>query len=358
MKPEPFPQRPSMVSHTAEVLRKGFVENRWGSGLPGERQLCIQIGVSRTTLRKAFEKLRAEGLIETSHGRISKPTKKASRAKKTSASRKVLVLSPDPLHSMAARALYIIDELRSVLAETGHRLEIRIFHPRPGQCEAAIDAIASAEPDAIWILYQQGMETHAGFHERKLPCIVFGTQNAGFPMPAVDIDRRATCRHAVSPLLSRGHSPERIALIVPTVTLPGDLEAIAGLREILGANGQVFEIAPSAASVPAAFDRMLARLHPPMALIFARSRHAVCALTHYSMVRGLRVPQDVSAICINDDPVFDSFRPEVSRYQQDNSGIARSLAALVLRVASGGAPGKKMTVFFPEFIPGQTVARH
>ncbi len=255
-----------MVSHTVEVLRKGFSENRWASGLPGERQLCVQIGVSRATLRKALERLRAEGLVETSHGRISKPTKKAARARKTSASRKILVLSPDPLHRMAARALYIIDELRSVLAETGHRLEIRVFHPRPGQSESSIDTIASAEPDAIWILYQQDMETHAGFHACKLPCIVFGTQNTSFPLPAVDIDRRATCRHAVSHLLSRGHSPDRIALIVPTVTLPGDLEMIAGLREILGADGKGVRDRPRRRKRPR-------RLRPPAGEDCARPWH-------------------------------------------------------------------------------------
>ena len=50
-----------------EVLKRGLLAP--GAALPPERVLCEQYGVSRMTLRQAFELLDREGLIETQRGR-------------------------------------------------------------------------------------------------------------------------------------------------------------------------------------------------------------------------------------------------------------------------------------------------
>jgi GntR family transcriptional regulator len=51
------------------VLRQQLAERRFGAGLPGEMALVKQFGVARVTVRKALERLAAEGLIERTPGR-------------------------------------------------------------------------------------------------------------------------------------------------------------------------------------------------------------------------------------------------------------------------------------------------
>lgn len=55
------------------VLREQLQERRFDSGLPGELALVKQFGVSRVTVRKALERLAAEGLIERTPGRGTVP---------------------------------------------------------------------------------------------------------------------------------------------------------------------------------------------------------------------------------------------------------------------------------------------
>jgi GntR family transcriptional regulator len=51
------------------VLREQLDEGRFASGVPGEIHLMKEFGVARVTVRRALEKLVADGLIERSPGR-------------------------------------------------------------------------------------------------------------------------------------------------------------------------------------------------------------------------------------------------------------------------------------------------
>jgi GntR family transcriptional regulator len=55
------------------VLREQLDEGRFAQGLPAEMQLVKEFGVARVTVRKALERLAAEGLIERVPGRGTVP---------------------------------------------------------------------------------------------------------------------------------------------------------------------------------------------------------------------------------------------------------------------------------------------
>src|SRR5262245_61250380 len=55
------------------VLREHLAEGRFSGGLPAEMRLVQQFGVARATVRKALERLVAEGLIERRPGRGTTP---------------------------------------------------------------------------------------------------------------------------------------------------------------------------------------------------------------------------------------------------------------------------------------------
>ena len=51
------------------VLREQLEEGRYADGVPAELQLTREFGVARVTVRRALERLEAEGMIERSPGR-------------------------------------------------------------------------------------------------------------------------------------------------------------------------------------------------------------------------------------------------------------------------------------------------
>ncbi len=55
------------------VLREQLAEGRFERGVPGEMHLMKEFGVARVTVRKALERLVADGLIERSPGRGTVP---------------------------------------------------------------------------------------------------------------------------------------------------------------------------------------------------------------------------------------------------------------------------------------------
>jgi GntR family transcriptional regulator len=60
------------------VLREQLQEGRFTAGLPGEVALAGQFGVARVTVRKALERLAAEGLIDRAPGRGTVPKPRAA----------------------------------------------------------------------------------------------------------------------------------------------------------------------------------------------------------------------------------------------------------------------------------------
>ena len=68
----PNRSRPEPLWHQVEqAIRASIESGHWqpGSQLPGEESLCMQLGVSRITIRHALANLESQGLLRKEHGR-------------------------------------------------------------------------------------------------------------------------------------------------------------------------------------------------------------------------------------------------------------------------------------------------
>ena len=62
-------KRLSLVAQTVAILKEHIASGAGGERLPSERELCVQLGISRMTLRAALTRLSDEGLIGGGKGR-------------------------------------------------------------------------------------------------------------------------------------------------------------------------------------------------------------------------------------------------------------------------------------------------
>lgn len=347
-------KRQSLVVQSASILREYIAARCAGESLPSERVLCTQLGISRMTLRAALSRLTEEGLLRSGKGRRHRVAGPKGAGRSPDASRDVIILSPVPLPAVDPRVLFWIDELREALAKEGYRLEfqqrVAFYGKSPGR---PLEELVSQVRPAAWLLYLSTQAMQAWFSTRGLPAIVPGSRYPDMQLPSVDVDYRATCRHAVGRFLAQKH--RCLALINPRSEAAGDLESETGFREA-GASVEalVAHHDGTVAGVCAQLSRLLQRKNPPTAFLVSRPAHALTALG-YLVQRGIKFPKQAALIARDHDSFLEHAVPSVARYQVDPVLFAHKLSRLVLEIASGGDARGRDYRILPNLIPGQTL---
>lgn len=351
----PLPERVSLVTQTARILRQGLETNRWPGALPGERLLAEQLRVSRPTLRAALAQLEKDGLFETSQGkrRQTASINGKTRASKNGAPKSICLLSPHPLDAVPPMVLFWINELRARLAELHLSMELVVrpsaYHAK---AERAWEELAQGHPSTAWVLFLSTEPMQRWFAARKIPALVVGSCPADDPLPSVDVDYRAACRHAAQWFSGHGH--KRLALLLPASGCPGDQESEEGFREgAVKGDVKVVRHDASVTGVCAKVDRLLGTSDAPTAFLIARSAHALTVLTHLQR-RGIKVPQDVALISRDDDAYLQHVVPALARYTSRPQQFARKVGEALVQVLERGAKPVKPVRLMPEFLRGET----
>lgn len=351
------PKRLSLVAQTVAILKEHIASGSAGERLPSERELCGQLGVSRMTLRTALARLADEGLIGGGKGRRHLIAS-ARGSRQLAASRNVVVLSPVALHAVDPRVLFWIDELREALGKEAYKLDF--IHQRScysDQPDHALAELTARLRPAAWLLYLSTHAMQAWFSARSLPAVIPGSRHKDVRLPSVDVDYRATCRHAVGRFLAKGH--RGLVLLNPHSVAGGDLESELGFREAGEAAGAEVEtlIAQHDGTVDGICRRLeglLARKHPPTAFLVSRPTHALAALG-YLVQRGVRFPAEAALIARDHDSFLEHVVPSMARYQADPVLFAHKLSRAVLEMASGGDARPRDYRIIPRLIGGETL---
>jgi DNA-binding LacI/PurR family transcriptional regulator len=362
--PMPTPHSPlryqTLAAQVAARVTAEIEKNAWGDRLPGERALTQTFQTSRKTLRKALALLQRAGTIRTRHGLGHEIVAAPARARVAATDeRSVGLLTPESLENLRPYTALWVDELRALLFENGVRLATfsghRFFTGRPGK---ALARLVEQHPQNCWILAHSNEHIQQWFHARRVPCIIAGSAHTGLPLPSVDLDNFAVCRHAVGAMLRRGH--RRLALFTKQSERAGDLESERGFEDGVRASahpGVESLVVRHEGTVDGAY-RALSRLFdlatPPTAVLVAQSAFYLTTIA-FLAERGLRVPSQVSLVSRDDDTFLSYLRPAPARYSCNPKTFAKRLQ-LQLHLCFAGEPGgHTLHRIAPKFLPGASL---
>ena len=354
-----IPQRTSLSNEVVRVLRNGLRSGIWCDWLPGERSLCERLHVSRPTIRDALSELRREGLIDVAQGRRSRILKRQNGGEQRDVSKVVCMLSPVALHSLRPFVMFLVDETRKCLAEAGYRLEVetgpRYYTQRPHK---ALESLVHEKSVACWNLFRATSQMQTWFAERGLPVVVDGSSHPGVRLPSVDLDYRATCRHAGGTLLAKGH--RHITLLIESIRCAGDEESRIGFLESARAMPSVkprltvAEHNGTVAGICAKIDSLMRAPARPTALLVANSMYVLTVMGHL-LRTGIHVPGDLAVISRDDDSFLNYSVPTVTRYSCSPAHFANKASHLILQVARGETVPHNRVLLVPELVKGETL---
>ncbi len=356
------PIRVPLAVSIAEAMMGSIQKGEWSDVLPGERSLCIRYQVSRPSLRQALAKLEREGWIQTLPSKVRRIRRRppVQDGEIGTDRRRIVFLTDFRMDQLDPFAVMGIATLRRIVSDGGYYLEfvssVDFAHER---VSANFERVVKSHPSAGWILHHAPQVFQAWFADRKIPAVIMGTPYPGIPLDSVDLDFRATSRHAAGMLLSRGHRADRLRLLISGEHLAGIAAAQAGFLDALGpAVGNNHRIV--AFKDRDDLGRQIKRLFdldlPPTGLIVQRPVHALYTLGFLMARLHRTLPRDVSLISLDDDPSLRYALPEIARYTKNAERFISQLWKALLRTIQGQpAPATRAILLMPDFIPGETV---
>lgn len=353
-----LPQRSSLATQAAAILRERIEAGEWHKWLPSEQTLCAQLHIARMTLRRALQQLAGEGLVRSRQGKRRELVLRRRRTAPASSGR-VLLLTPAPLQFQLPFDVFWTNQLRDTLAEAGYQLEVypsRAPYAR-GAGHVLEDLVRQFRP-AGCVLTVSSREMQQWFSSRRLPCVIVGSPHPHIKLPFVDKAYRAICRHAVGLFLARGHT--RLALVNPDSGAAGDLESELGFNEGLAqtkrgdVQGRIIRHDGTPADLCNKVSAALRRQGAPTAFLVSRAWYVLTVMGHL-MRLGLRLPDHAALISRDHEPFLEMMIPSVARYVISPESMAKRISSAVLEVVRTGLTGPTDYQIMPEFTEGETL---
>lgn len=343
----------SAVEQVAGHLREEMSRGNWGELMPGVDRLASDLGVSRKTVEAALRILQREGLLVPQgagrRSRIEFPL-----VEPVAQGLRVVILLSEPMD----RNFDFMVQLEHELTKLGHTAtfaekclsDLRMVPQRVARL------VERTEADA-WVVVCGSREVMDWFAEQRIPTFALFGRRRGLLLPRAGPNKLPAMAAATRSLIELGH--RRIVLLARTgrrVPEPGAPERC--FMAELAAHG----ITPGSYHLPdwdlnvkgfhARLDSLF-QLTPPTALIIQEAVFYVAAL-QFCANHGVRVPQDVSLICTDDDPIFSWCQPSVAHIRWDSRPLVRRIIRWAANV-SCGKEDMRQTWMPAEYVPGGTV---
>ena len=344
-------QRLTATEQLTAHLRAELLRGRWVGTMAGVQRLAAEFSVNCKTAETTLQALENEGLlVGQGPGRRRKIVLPEGHAP---LALRVAILCYEQSDQTQD---YFIDS-KSKLEAAGHT----VFYAPSNLTEIKMDVqrlarmVKKTEADA-WVVTAGTREVLQWFMQQKIPTFaLFGRQHkldiAGIGPNKIPAFVKATRR-----LIDLGH--QRIVYLdsLYKVSEPGTPGA--AFVDALSAGG----IAAGSYNLPgweggieglyAYLDSSFQRT-PPTAIIAGSSSNYFATL-HFLLNQGIRVPQDLSLVSVDDDPHFGQCRPSVAHIRWSRRPVAQRIVRWVNNISQGKEDTRK-TLIKAEFIEAGTM---
>jgi LacI family transcriptional regulator len=192
-----------------------------------------------------------------------------------------------------------------------------------------------------------------------VPLVAVDVSGAYADLPSVDNDDRGGVSSAIDYLAGLGH--RRIAFLNGPLDAPFDREALTGYLEACDRHGLLIEPRLlrtshySVASGRAAMAAVLASGAPPTA-VFAVDDESAAGAMQAIHDAGLRVPEDISVVGMDDLPLAAALRPALTTVRIDTEELGRRGAAMLLQIIAGAPPDPPRVVLPTRLVVRESAA--
>lgn len=303
--------------------------------------VAAEAGVSLTTISKVLNG--HPDVAPATRARVEELLRHSGYRRRGSGrrSRSVELVLPD-LHGPLS--LEVIDGVREAAAASGHSLTLTVSGNGSVPHGSWLDAVLERRPAAVIVYAGVATEVREILGSRDIPVVVVEPADAADPsVPAIGVAHWSAAVTAARHLIDLGH--RRIAAISGPAAVVGSHARLDGYRSAMHLAGLPvpdgwarFEELNAQAGERAAFD--LLRLRNPPTAILAGSDMQALGVLNAAHANGLHIPDDLSLVGYDDQPVSISSSPRLTTVHQPlrELGIAAARLALRLRDQEGIEP--------------------
>jgi DNA-binding LacI/PurR family transcriptional regulator len=348
-----LPHFKTITEQVADHLRKELLGGQWIDGMPGQKRLSKQLGISGQTAELALQLLEKEGLLVGQGAGRQRRVERFQGPTENRALRVRILLYEKP----DRKSDYLV-ELFHRLQDAGH--DAGFATKTMGDLGMDLKRIArfieATEADA-WVVVAGPRDVLGWFAARSTPAFALFGRMPSVPIAGTGPLKSPAMSAAVRRLAELGH--RRIVMLTREERRkpePGRVERVF-LEELRGhgiATGP-YNL-PDWVDDPKGFHRCLCSLFnhtPPTALIIS-TLELYAATQQFLCHRGIRVPQNVSMICSDPNPTYAWCDPTFSHIAYDSAAWPRNIMRWLNNVAHG-KDDRRQIFTKAEFIDGGTV---
>ena len=338
-----------------QLLKAEIISGKYAcyEAIPSQQQLIDTYQVSLITVRRALEKLSADGYIQRRQGKgcfVAPATDwQINRSQ---------VLQIGVIVSSITNSFFpeIIQGMEQYLRTVNAQLTIAHSQWEAGQERSHIKRFLSQGGDGLLISPSQELAAYQKLQAEGARLVFFNHYFPGTDFPYVITDDREGVKMAVSHLIAKGH--RRIGAVIGGAGKATARDRLAGFAAAFAAAGLEWQENWISRQKTFTYDegvegaRELFAREPALTAIFCSSEVLATGTTAYLLNRGYRIPEQMSLVAFGDSDTARFFKIPLTTVAQPTAAMGEAAARLLVERIQGRPAASQQIV-----LPCQLVIR-
>lgn len=339
----------SPAQQVAAEIRLRILRKQWAEQLPGITKLCEELGASRRSVENALKLLHDEKWI-ISHGRRAAMT--ICRQKQHHKEQGSILIYDTPANQRLGDQRDLFLALERKLPQPLQHL----YLPMGTKKAELLREISKINVSHAVVLDLQGWFADA-LHKRGIRTVAQGTASAPESAPRFGVSYHELVTSAFGHLFAAGHS----RVVMPMFQRKPNVMIMLRetVRQIYLERGLPYsdsyhmpEVNGKTLHDLRETTRALFKLTPPTAFVAGNFRHWLAVFSTLSSL-GLRVPDDVSLICLSRSDDMDTVEPAPAHFSYP---VNRMIRAILKTLDQPSSSAEDSCLFPPVWMPGASIA--